>query len=370
MSLPVSFPFVDTPSFYSGSATSALVPEVFPVAINGRPYMVDVKSQQFTRQFDPRVRDSQDTSTAPGESAINPQGLWRRGEVSWHLGAGQRYSDTAEGQDYRFSQSKGVNPWVKGRLTLLNATKRTLETASTNLYSCVVQSAGVTYYYVADGNVVKFSANPFATTPTWTSIVNNTAGGSVPNTLVTGLETNGTNVFIAWTGKDIWASAPNTNSATLYFKSGSSNLGNNLTYNAFGYAKNRGWAAVNNSLFAISPVASPAESAPLFTNPDTTFRWVGAAGGQNAVYAAGNSGVHSSIFKITITSGGVLDTPVVALELPVGEVVSAIHGYLGFILIGTNKGVRFCSTDNQNNQTKHMLHSQAPQYCLRPHSPS
>jgi hypothetical protein len=35
----------------------------------------------------------------------------------------------------------------------------------------------------------------------------------------------------------------------------------------------------------------------------------------------------------------------------VGEVVSAIHGYLGFILIGSNKGVRFCTSDNNSNLT-------------------
>ena len=426
MALPVSFPFVDTPSFYSGTATSALVPEVFPVAINGRPYMVDVKSQQFTRQFDPRVRDSQDTSTAPGESAINPQGLWRRGEVSWHLGAGQRYSDTAEGQDYRFSQSKGVNPWNKGQLTLLNGTKRSLQTNTTNLMSCVVQSGSTTYVYVADGNVVRFSSDPFtyitatitnvsasagtityttssnhgftagqivditgvnptaynltgatiatASTntftitnaatgsyvsggtavqrPVWLRVTTNTAGGGpVPNTLITGLETNGANVFIGWTGNDIWYTTPGSTDATLYFFSGGGGggLGANLTYDAFGYAKNWGWAAVNNNLFAISPAAAGANAPPKFINPDVGFRWVGAAAGQNAVYVAGFSGVHSSIFKVTITSAGILDTPVVALELPVGEVVSAIHGNLGFILIGTNKGVRFCSTDNQNN---------------------
>ena len=39
----------------------------------------------------------------------------------------------------------------------------------------------------------------------------------------------------------------------------------------------------------------------------------------------------------------------VALELPTGEVVTAISGYLGFVLIGTNKGVRYCSTDADAN---------------------
>jgi hypothetical protein len=306
--------------------------------------MVDVKSNQFTRQFDARVRDSQDTSTAPGESAINPQGLWRRGEVSWHFGAGQRYADTAEAQDYRFFESKGVNPWTKGRLTLLNSTKRALETTNTNLFSCVVQSGSTTYYYVADGNVLKFSTNPFASSPTWTSVTTNTAGGNVPNTAITSIETNGTNVYIAWTSNDIWYTTPGSTSATFFY---APNPDDGKTYYAFGYAKNRGWAA-NGPDIHQPAVSSPTHSV-FFDNPDTSFTWVGFAAGQNAVYAAGYSGVHSSIFKITITSAGVLDVPVVALELPIGEVVSAIHGYLGFILIGTNKGVRFCSTDSQNN---------------------
>jgi hypothetical protein len=73
------------------------------------------------------------------------------------------------------------------------------------------------------------------------------------------------------------------------------------------------------------------------------------ASGQNAVYAAGFSGKKSLIYKITIKTDGTLDTGVVALELPTGEIVSTISGYLGFILIGTNKGVRYCSTDAQSN---------------------
>jgi hypothetical protein len=67
------------------------------------------------------------------------------------------------------------------------------------------------------------------------------------------------------------------------------------------------------------------------------------------VYAAGYSSKKSLIYKITIKTDGTLDAGVVALELPTGEVVTAISGYLGFILIGTNQGVRFCSTDSNSN---------------------
>ena len=89
------------PGFYSGTGSTQLVPYVFPVALNGRAYQLDVKSGAFSRQFDDRTRSSVDQSTEPGEAAINTQGLWRRSQSSWHYGAGQSYSDTADAEQYR-----------------------------------------------------------------------------------------------------------------------------------------------------------------------------------------------------------------------------------------------------------------------------
>ena len=339
-----TLPYFGTPPYFSGTASSSLVPHTFPVAIDGRPYMIDQKSNQFKRGYEQRVRDSTDDSTSPGEGAINPGGLWRRGQDSWHYGSGQQYADTAESKNYMFYKSKGINPWVKGQLSLLNTTKLSLSTASTNLFSCVVESGGTEYLYVADNGVVRFSSNPFAATPTWTAITTATSG-TLPTGAITGLETNGTNVYIAWTGHDIWYTTPGATTATFFYPTGGSGTGK--TYNAFGYAKGRGWAAVDQDLYQIG--LQSGSHIIFFDNPDTTFQWHGAAAGQNAVYAAGHSGDKSLIYKITIKADGTLDVPVVALELPVGERVSAIHGYLGFIVIGSNKGVRFCSTDAQSN---------------------
>lgn len=332
----------DVPAFYTGTGASSLVPSVFPVAIDGRPYMVDTVSKQFERGYEPRIRDSVDQGVEPGEATINPQGLWRRTQTSWHFGAGQTYGDV-NADPYRFFKSKGVNPWTKGQLSLLNTTKRALESANTNLFMCTVLSGGTEYLYVADGATVKFSSNPFDATPTWTSITTATSG-TLPTTAITGLETNGTNVFIGWTSNDIWYTTPGSSSATPFYPtSGTSNQ----TYYAFGYAKNRGFAAVGPDLYAIG-LGSGSHNV-FFDNPDTTFTWVGSAAGSNAVYAAGYSGNHSIVFKITIKEDGTLNVPVTTLELPYGEVVSSIFGYLGFILIGTNKGVRFCTMDNDSN---------------------
>jgi hypothetical protein len=340
--LSFTSPYSPPAAFFTGTANSPLVPSVFPVAIDGRPYMVDQKSGQFQRGYEQRVRDSQDISTAPGEAAINPGGLWRRGQDSWHLGAGQQYADAAGALDYRFYKSKGINPWTKGQISLLNKTKRSLESANTNLFLVSVRSSGGTnYLYVADGSTLKYTTDPFAASPTWTSV---TTGS--PGTAITALGTNGVNVYIGYTNNDIYYTTPGSASVSFFYPTGGSGTGK--TYVGFDYAKGWGFASVNNALYVIG--IQSGSHVVHYTHPDTTFRWVGAAGGQNVAYAAGYSGVKSIIYKMTLKADATgLDQPIAALELPLGEVVYSIHGYLGFILLGTDKGVRFCTADSNSN---------------------
>jgi hypothetical protein len=333
VALTFSFPFVYTPPFYSGTPLSTVVPDVFPLAIDGRPYMIDQKSGRFARQFEPRTRDSVDQSTAPGEAAINPGGLWRRGQVSWHAGAGQKYADVAESQDYRFYKSKGVNPWTKGQLTLLNDTKVSLASAATTSHM-VAQDGRV---YVSLNGDVKFTTNPYASSPTWTDCTGEPGGSCAA------MATDGYKIYLAFPSDGVRQIIPNTSVSVI---STSKFVNSTDSYYMLGFAKNYMFGAHDYKLRSINSSGSPAD---VITPGDQEFRWVGVATGQNAVYAAGYSGKKSLIYKITIQTNGNLDTGVVALELPSGEVVTAISGYLGFILIGTDKGVRFCSTDNQSN---------------------
>jgi hypothetical protein len=328
-----SIPFVDTPAFYSGTAQTNVVPSVYPVAINGRPYLIDMKSGRYVRSHEQRVRDSQDTSTAPGEAAINPGGLWRRGQDSWHLGAGQQYADTAEAKDYMFYKSKGINPWVKGQISLHRATKLLLASAATTNH-IVVQNNSV--YLATDGSI-RFSTNPFATSPTWTDCTGE------PASSVQAMATDGTNIYVAFVSDGVrvikTATAPSVVDGTK-FVTGTDD------YYMLGFAKNYMFGSHDNDLHTISAAGSKA----LVIEPDdTAFRFVGVATGQNAVYAAGYAGKKSLIYKITIKADGTLDKGVVALELPTGELVTAISGYLGSIILGTNKGVRYCTTDANSN---------------------
>jgi hypothetical protein len=334
-----TLPYFGTPPFYSGTAVSELVPNVFPVAIDGRPFMVDQKSGKFQRGYEQRVRDSTDDSTTPGEGAINPGGLWRRGQDSWHSGAGQEYADMNDSTPFRFYKSKGVNPWVKGQLSLHNDTKVSLSNASTTQHMVVCG----TRVYVALNGDVKFTTNPYASSPTWTAVVDTAGGTAAPTGTVAAMATDGNNVYLAYPTDGIRQVVPSTDPALI---SNTKFVTGSESFTMLGFAKNYMFGAHDHDLHLID--ASGTKS--LVIEPDdTAFRFVGVATGQNAVYAAGFSGKKSLIYKITITDLGALDKGVVALELPTGEVVTAISGYLGFILIGTNKGVRYCSTDSNSN---------------------
>ena len=320
-------------ALFEGKATAQLVPDVFPVAINGRAYQLDRASRAFARQFDPRVRDSVDQSTAPGEAAINPQGLWRRGEVSWHYGAGQKYADTAEAQDYRFYSSKGIDPWTKGQISLLNATKVSLASAATTIHM-VVQDGSV---YASFNGDVKYTTDPYASSPTWNDCTNEPGGTCAA------MATDGYRIYLAFPNDGIRQIIPNSSISAI---SGTKYVNSTDSYYMLGFAKQFMFGAYDSVLYTI---ASGGSKSAHISPADDQFRWVGVATGQNAAYAAGYSGKKSLIYKITVASNGVLDAGVVALELPTGEVVSAISGYLGYILIGTDKGVRFCTTDSNSN---------------------
>jgi hypothetical protein len=321
-------------AYYTGSGVTGLVPDVFPVAIAGHPYMLDLKSNQFGRAFEPRLRDTSDDSNIPGEAALNSQGLWRRSQVSWHKGAGQRYADTADGIDTRFYKSKNVDPWTRGRLSLLKRTTNVLSSAGTKLPMVVVGS----YLYVGDGNTLKFTSDPYASTVSWTSVTT----GAPASAAVETLATDGTKVYVSYNNNGIYSSTAGSSSVSLMYPSSGSAA---YTFNAMNYVKGRLLTAHDNEIHT----ALTGTHTEYYAHVNTGFKWVGFAAGQGAIYAAGYAGKTSIIYKITIKADATLDVPLPAGELPLGEVVTSITGYLGYILLGTSRGVRLCTSDDANN---------------------
>ena len=329
-----TFPFRDTPAFDSGTGATQLVPNVFPVAINGRPYMVDMASGDFASQFDARVRDSVDQSTEPGESAINPQGLWRRSQTSWHYGAGQKYSDTADAEPYRFRSSKGVDVWTRGELKLLKDVTRVYESAQDNLYMATAGSR----IYGTENQTLQFTTD-FSTFTTVT--------GTAASKLYS-IASDGYNVFYSYANGDIDQTNAGITTSSAYITG--------IEAGYMRYVKGRlmvaGQGTDKHKIWNITTAAGSSQNNPsaLYTHPNTNFTWVGFAAGQNHIYAAGKAGNKSIIYKTTIKADGTaLDIPTAAAELPYGELVNTIEGYLGYVLIGLENGIRFCSSDSDGN---------------------
>ena len=311
-----------------------MVPYVYPVAINGRPYMVDTKSNEFLRQFDTRVRDSVDQSTEPGEAAINPQGLWRRSQSSWHYGAGQTYSDTADAEPYRFRSSKGVDVWSPGKLSLLPATTQAYSSANSNLYMATADGR----IYGTEGQNVRYTSD-------WSTFT--TVTGTAASNIYS-IASDGYNVFFSYANGDIDQTNAGTTAASVYITGIEAGVmayvRGRLMVAGQGTDKYKIWNITTN------PGSSANNPTHLFSHPNHNFNWVGFAGGQNQIYCAGYAGNKSLIYKTAIKPDGTaLDIPTVAAELPLGEIVTNIDAYLGYVVIGLTTGLRFCSADGDGN---------------------
>lgn len=328
-------------SFYTGAASTTVAPEPYPAALNGRGYMLDFSTdlgrrlaiQHASIQM---LRSQADTSNQPAEHSLNPEGLWRRTQNSWHKGAGQsaldRESDTEEGSDpARFRTSKGAYVWDKWRLGLLPDTEQVLASANTNLYSETVGD----YEYVTDGTAVKHSTD----LSSWTTVTS--MGGVAP----TSITTDGYNVYVCQVAAGMYTT-------TRGAASGSQLVSTALAADSVvGYVKGRLLVSKANAIYNITSTSVAALPSALFTQANTDFKWVGFAEGPGNAYAAGYSGDKSLIYRLPLKADGSgLDAPIVAGELPDGEVVKRIRGYLGFLEIGTSLGVRIAEVDRSSGE--------------------
>ena len=117
------------------------------------------------------------------------------------------------------------------------------------------------------------------------------------------------------------------------------------------FVKDRIVLCVNNAVYEIAPNATSLPS-PVYTNPNTSYVYTSVAASGPAIYTAGLSGLYSTIQKYTlVTATGampVLSSASVAAEFPAGEVVYKLFYYLGYMMIGTNRGVRVAEVNDQD----------------------
>lgn len=288
------------------------------IALAGRRYVLDPKG--FIRETIPMRKASQDQGTQPGQQTLTDEGLWHRFQIDWTLGAGQRHFDRPDSSDRRFLKSKGLNPWTPGELSLLNDTELISASGEANLFTVGV--GGVTYY--TDGFDLKATANPLATTPTFSTASMASRGRAIT--------TDGAYVYVIG-DSGVYRTLVGSNSPALWSTFDGSQIA---------YANGRLIAASGSRLVEIdSDGAAGGDDVLDFTHPNPAFQWTTIASAPNAIYASGYAGDRAEVYAVLPnTNTGGLRVPVFADSMPDGETVNVVCHYGSIIVIGTNRGYR------------------------------
>lgn len=323
--------------FFTGGTPegTSLVPKVLPVSIAGHAYAVDFEKYRRTTMQIRRLQT--DDSVEPGENSLNATGLWPRAQDNFFLGAGQLFLDNrfayesvyVHSGEYpsvrtRFWRSKGVNPWLEGRLSLQAEQAKKKTSSNGNLFLVATGTA----LYASDGTDVYWSTNPTAGSPTWTS---SGIGGHL-GSAITGLATDGHRVWACDGAHGIAYSDDQGTTATLLTGS----------YHATNLWYSKGFliATTNRDL---ATIASDGTDTNIWTHPSTNFIWTTIDDTPSCILVGGNAGSVSFIGSMqadAATEGATLAVPFTATTLPPGETINDLAYSAGFVLLATSQGIR------------------------------
>ena len=355
--IPLNIGNPGTSGFWTNNA------EDYDVAIGGEPFfMVPTDQNPYQRETAPYRKDQFDNGKEPGEQSLT--GWWIRSQSSFHVGSGIKFYDpsTGETSPYRFADSQGVDVWTKGQVTLLKEMDENHETLTAvtgtdhqhaNQHVRPIQYGGTNAVLLHDG----YDVDKIVPGASPVHFIDYNSGSAEP---VYAICDDG--VYAYWVTNAV---AGGANKIHMYKKLLTDNTttipspmftatGVVIVYAAMEFVKDRIVLCVNNAVYEISPNAS-ALPAAVYTNPNVNYHYTSIAASGPAIYTAGHSGIYSTIQKYTlITSGATagqmptLSQAAVAAELPSGEIVEKIYYYLGYMLIGTSKGVRVSTINDQD----------------------
>jgi hypothetical protein len=431
----------------SSSSTWQNSGESYDIAIGGLPFILATNDErQYIRQTAPFKKDQFDNGAEPGEQSLT--GWWLRSQSSFHGGEGIKFYDPSAGETvaHRFTDSKNVDVWTKGQVTLLKDVVNTHVTTGgvtgtdhqhPNQHLRSIQWGGVNGVLLHDefdvdkiypsitvsitnkaltSNVATLTTSAahgltvgmtititgvdatfngeyrITTVPTTTTFTYAKTASNVTSTAVSPVGTGVTNPvihfidYISGTDRKVHAicddgvnaywvtnkTAGGAQRLTMFKKplsgdsiSGSSNPSatgdvtqmfqsgdEEIIHAEMEFIKDRIVLCVNNKVYEF-PTSTDAigDGNLVYTNPNTNYHYTSIAASGPAIYTAGHSGIYSTIQKYTLSTAGVMPTltsAVVAAELPSGEIVEKLSYYLGYMMIGTNKGIRAAVVSDQD----------------------
>jgi len=316
--------------------------ESYDVAVGGLPFFYAINDERpYIRQTAPFRKDQFDNGTEPGEQSLT--GFWLRSQSSFHNGTGIKFYDPSAGEtvNYRFADSDNVDVWTKGQVTLLKETAN-MSGVTSGIYKLISAQSGTTNVvvgYIPGSTTIKsFQADG--------TVVTTYAPTNLGNILDGAVCTDGTRLFVA-DNDHIYVGPLNAASAgwTEYYVTG--------TRATLAWVKQRLVGAVTNSIYELTGATGSALPlpTPLYTHPNTEWKWTSISESGGAIYAAGYAGGNSAIYKFTLSVAGAMPTltsGVIAAQLPIGEYINKIEYYLGYLMLGTSKGVRAAIVSEQD----------------------
>ena len=349
----------------------------YDVAIGGLPFFYAINdSRPYIRQTAPFRKDQFDNGTEPGEQSLT--GWWIRSQASFHSGSGIKFYDPAttdENGHYRFAESKGLDVWTKGQVTLLkNCTSTHVTTGALASNGTPQQHVRSIQWNSTSGVLLhdEYDVDKIAVDGTVTHFIDYNAGSAYP---VYAICDDGTYAYwitkisdagvikTAMYKKPLTGSSASTADETQMWKTSSVVVSNA----SMEYVKERIVLCLNNAVYEMSSSATALPTA-LYTHPASSHVFTSITASGSAIYVSGYNGIQSTIGKFTLSTAGVMPTltsAVIAAELPVGEIVHRIYYYLGYMMIGTNKGVRAATvsdTDGSLNYGPLIVETSQPCY--------
>lgn len=331
----------------------------YDIAIGGVPFLTAINdARPYERATAPFRKQQFDSQRDPGEQSLST--WWIRSQSSFHAGESvlfydpfaNPFSTTLASNSYRYNDSLGVEVFEgMGQVTLL---KRPALTQSTTAARKVmsVTIAGVDKALLHDGGALKLTDG--------TTSAMTTLSAGVATTIYASAN-DGVNAY--------YIDAANLVSVPLAGGSTSSvRTVSGITTAVMGYVKQRLVVGINNKIYEVPiTIGGGALPTPIYTHPNTSWVWTSITEGGDAIYASGYSGSNSCVYKFVLDNSGVmpvLTSAITAVVLPEGEVIHDVFVHLmAYMVIGTNKGVRVGSIDNNTGNVTYgplIIHSERP----------
>jgi hypothetical protein len=332
----------------------------YDVAVGSMPFIYAITDNTPYRRQTAEFRTARvDQLRDPGEQSLSGSGYWIRSQSSFHLGTNSQYQEpivgTLDEARFRYYDSIGIDPWTPGEIKLLKSCSLQEGSASrAGVFSTTI--GGVDYLIKVTGastetiRVLRIRISDLQET----TIINNT---QITETILYGCM--GGNDLMLVTPTKVWRYSFDEGTPALHqdYAINSANAASAV----INYVKQRfilAYTDVNKNTFVYELNRNTGSSINLSTltavNGSTTlpigFTFTAVTEASAAIYVGGFSGDEGTAYKITVDDTGALNTMTSVLQLPRGETMTAMYGYLGtFVMLGTNQGVRIAIADDNAN---------------------